>query len=171
MRAWQVVRYGKPSEALELRELAAPEPGPREILVRTTASVCNYNEVDGCHGRYLTINPPLPYTLGMEYVGEVVGAGPGAEDWIGKRVMACGRGARGVGGPRRGRSMAAPRHAERRRPGLRRRHGQRQLRRLAVPAPRPLVARPGVGTVVDAGVERVAFAPIVNALGKPRAAG
>jgi len=96
MRAWQVVRYGKPSEALELRELAAPEPGPREILVRTTASVCNYNEVDGCHGRYLTINPPIPYTLGMECVGEVVGAGPGAEEWIGRRVIASARGAQGA---------------------------------------------------------------------------
>ena len=51
--------------------------------MRTTASVLNYNEVDGCHGRYLAINPPLPYTLGMECVGEVVGAGTGAEDWLG----------------------------------------------------------------------------------------
>ncbi|MEZ5168795.1 MAG: hypothetical protein R2695_20785 [Acidimicrobiales bacterium] len=53
-----------------------------------TASVGNYNEVDGCHGRYLTIDPPLPYTLGMECVGEVIAAGPGAESWIGKRVVA-----------------------------------------------------------------------------------
>ena len=64
-----------------------PTPGPGEILVRASASVCNYNEVDGCHGRYLTVNPPLPYTLGMEYVGVVVGAGDGAEQWIGRRVM------------------------------------------------------------------------------------
>src|SRR5512138_2499651 len=91
MRAWQVTRYGRPSQALELVELPDPEPGPGEILVRTTASVCNYNEVDGCHGRYLTIQPPLPYTLGMECVGEVIGAGAGAEDWKGRRVMASAR--------------------------------------------------------------------------------
>ncbi len=96
MRAWQVTKYGRPTEALELREVAAPAPGPGEILVRATASVLNYNEVDGCHGRYLTINPPLPYTLGMECVGEVVGAGPGAESWIGRRVTASGRGATGA---------------------------------------------------------------------------
>jgi NADPH:quinone reductase len=96
MRAWQVVRYGKPTEALELVDVPDPEPGPGEVLVRTTASVLNYNEVDGCHGRYLTINPPLPYTLGMECVGEVVGAGSGAEDWIGKRVTLSARGATGA---------------------------------------------------------------------------
>jgi NADPH:quinone reductase len=96
MRAWQVTKYGRPTEALELLDVEPPTPMAGEIVVQTAASVLNYNEVDGCHGRYLTINPPLPYTLGMEYVGEVVGAGPGAEDWVGKRVMACGRGARGA---------------------------------------------------------------------------
>jgi len=96
VRAWQVTRYGRPTEALELLDVPEPAPGPGEIQVRTTASVCNYNEVDGCHGRYLTIDPPLPYTLGMEFVGEVIGAGPGAEAWIGRRVMASGRGATGA---------------------------------------------------------------------------
>jgi NADPH2:quinone reductase len=96
MRGWQVVRYGTPEEALELVELPDPEPGPGEVLVRTTASVCNYNEVDGCHGRYLTVDPPLPFTLGMECVGEVVAAGPGAEEWIGRRVTSSGTGATGA---------------------------------------------------------------------------
>jgi NADPH:quinone reductase-like Zn-dependent oxidoreductase len=90
------MKYGAPSEALELVDVAEPVPEAGEILVRATASVLNYNEVDGCRGRYLTINPPLPYTLGMECVGEVVGAGPGAESWIGKRVTASGRGATGA---------------------------------------------------------------------------
>jgi NADPH2:quinone reductase len=96
IRAWQVVRHGRPTDALELRSVAPPRPGPGEILVRTAASVCNYNEVDGCHGRYLTINPPLPYILGMEFVGEVIGAGPGAEPWLGRRVMGTGSGATGA---------------------------------------------------------------------------
>jgi NADPH:quinone reductase-like Zn-dependent oxidoreductase len=96
MRAWQVTRYGRPTEALELREVPDPAPDAGEILVRATASVLNFNEVDGCRGRYLTINPPLPYTLGMECVGEVVGAGAGAESWVGRRVTASGRGATGA---------------------------------------------------------------------------
>jgi NADPH2:quinone reductase len=95
-RAWQVVRYGQPSEALELTTIARPAPGPREVLVRVATSVLNYNEVDGCRGRYLTINPPIPYTLGMEFIGEVTGAGEGAEDWIGKRVMGTATGGFGA---------------------------------------------------------------------------
>ncbi len=96
VRAWQVTRYGRPAEALELRDVADPVPGPGQILVRTSASVLNYNEVDGCHGRYLTINPPLPYTLGMECEGRVVTTGAGAEAWLGHRVTASGTGATGA---------------------------------------------------------------------------
>ena len=95
MRAWQVVRHGSPSEALELRDVEPATPGPGQLLVRARASVLNYNEVDGCHGRYLTINPPLPYTLGMECVGEVIAAGPGQEAWLGRQVTTSGFGAFG----------------------------------------------------------------------------
>ncbi len=95
-RAWQVVRYGSPSDALELTSIAPLQPGPRELLVQVSTSVLNYNEVDGCRGRYLTINPPLPYTLGMEFVGEVIGAGEGAEQWVGRRVMGTATGGFGA---------------------------------------------------------------------------
>jgi NADPH2:quinone reductase len=96
VRAWRVTRYGRPTEALELVDVPVPEPGPGEIRVRTATTVLNYNEVDGCHGRYLTINPPIPYTLGMESVGEVVAAGAGAEGWLGKRVMSTASGGFGA---------------------------------------------------------------------------
>jgi NADPH:quinone reductase-like Zn-dependent oxidoreductase len=95
MRAWQVTRFGAPTEALDLVDVPEPELQPGEVLVRATASVLNFNEVDGCRGRYLTINPPLPYTLGMECVGEVVAAAEGLDGWVGKRVTASGRGATG----------------------------------------------------------------------------
>jgi NADPH2:quinone reductase len=96
VRAWRVTKHGSPSEALQLEDIPVPEPGPGEIRVRSATTVCNYNEVDGCRGRYLTVNPPLPYTLGMEVVGEVVAAGPGAEAWLGHRVMATATGAFGA---------------------------------------------------------------------------
>jgi NADPH2:quinone reductase len=96
MQAWRVVRHGRPSEALELHELEPPAPGPGQARVAVRATVCNFNEVDGCYGRYLTIDPPLPYTLGMELVGVVDAAGPGAEAWLGRRVMACASGAFGA---------------------------------------------------------------------------
>lgn len=95
MRAWRVHRHGRPSTALQLDRIAVPEPGPGEVRVRTRAAVLNYNEIDGCRGRYLTVNPPLPYTLGMEVTGDVDAAGPGAEQWLGRRVIACAKGAFG----------------------------------------------------------------------------
>ena len=95
MRAWRVHRYGRPSDALELDEIPEPEPGPGAVRVRAAATVCNFNEVDGCRGRYLTVNPPLPYVLGMEVTGVVDAAGPGAEKWLGRRVVATAQGAYG----------------------------------------------------------------------------
>ena len=95
MRAWRVHRYGGPSQALRLDRIAVPQPGPGEVRIRTYAMALNYNEVDGCHGRYLTVNPPIPYTLGMEVTGTVDAAGPGAEGWLGRRVIACAKGAYG----------------------------------------------------------------------------
>jgi NADPH2:quinone reductase len=94
--AWRVVRHGRPSAALELQQIPEPTPGPGQARVRAHASVCNYNEVDGCYGRYLTIDPPLPYTLGMEVTGVVDAVGAGAERWLGRRVTACAIGATGA---------------------------------------------------------------------------
>lgn len=88
-----MTRYGPPAEALALVDLDDPAPGPGELLVRTATTPLNLNEVDGCFGRYRTVDPPLPYTLGMEVVGEVVD-GPG--DWLGRRVMATAVGAHGA---------------------------------------------------------------------------
>jgi NADPH2:quinone reductase len=95
MKAWRVHRAGRPSDALELDDIPKPQPGPGEVLVRTRAAALNYNEIDGCRGRYATVNPPIPYTLGMEVLGVVDEAGPGEERWLGRRVMATAKGAFG----------------------------------------------------------------------------
>jgi len=102
VKAWRVVRHGRPSLALELSKLPLPAPGAGQIRIATRASALNLNEVDGCHGRYKTIDPPLPYTLGMEAVGVVDAVGPphpgasGLEPWLGKRVALTGAGATGA---------------------------------------------------------------------------
>lgn len=103
MEAWQVVRHGRPGLALELRRLPVPAPGPGQLRIATRASALNLNEVDGCWGRYRTIDPPLPYTLGMEAVGVVDAVGPparagapGLEPWLGRRVALTGAGATGA---------------------------------------------------------------------------
>ncbi len=88
MRAWRVHRYGDPIDALVLDEVDEPTPDAGQVVVASSTTPLNYNEVDGCFGRYRTVDPPLPYTLGMEVVGEVVRAGPGDDGWIGRRVLA-----------------------------------------------------------------------------------
>lgn len=95
MRAWRVHEFGEPEEALRLEEVPPPAAGPGEVLVRVTAATLNFNDVDGVRGRYRTVSPPLPYTPGMEVLGYVEGAGSGAQEWIGKRVVAVPGGAFG----------------------------------------------------------------------------
>jgi NADPH:quinone reductase len=95
MKAWRVHEYGEPADVLRLEELSAPAAGPGEVLVRVAAATLNFNDVDGVRGRYLTVRPPLPYTPGMEVLGNVEDAGAGAEEWIGKRVVVVPSGAFG----------------------------------------------------------------------------
>jgi NADPH2:quinone reductase len=82
--------------ALALADVPEPVPAAGQLRVRVATTVCNFNEVDGCYGRYLTVNPPLPYTLGMELCGVVDAAGAGAERWLGRRVTTCAVGAFGA---------------------------------------------------------------------------
>ena len=72
-----------------------PQPGNNELLVHLTAVTLNFNDLDGIYGRYKTVPVPVPYTPGMEILGYVEAAGAGAEDWIGKRVVAIPSGAHG----------------------------------------------------------------------------
>ena len=95
MRAWRVHRHGPPVEALRLDEIEPPEPGPGQVRIAVSHSVLNKNDVDGCFGRYRTVDPPLPYVAGMEVAGTVDAVGEGAEAWLGRRVMACPDGAQG----------------------------------------------------------------------------
>lgn len=96
MRAWRVHRYGEPGDALQIDDVEEPPAGPDQVVVQTSTTALNFNEIDGCFGRYRTVDPPLPYTLGMEVVGEVVRAGTGAEHWLGTRVVATAAGAFGA---------------------------------------------------------------------------
>jgi NADPH2:quinone reductase len=88
MRALQVTAHGRPSEVLALRELDVPEPGPGEVRIKVGAASLNFNDIDRCWGRLVSVPTPPPYTLGMDACGVVDAAGPGAEGWIGRRVVA-----------------------------------------------------------------------------------
>lgn len=88
MRALQVVRHARPGEALEIRDVATPEPGPGQVRIRVGAASLNFGDIDRSHGRHTSVKPPLPFTLGMDVCGEVDATGDGAERWLGRRVVA-----------------------------------------------------------------------------------
>lgn len=73
MRAAQIIEYGRP---LEIREIATPEPGPGEILVRVGASGACHSDLHVMSGE-MPLLPELPWTLGHENAGwvEMLGAG------------------------------------------------------------------------------------------------
>ncbi|MCP4037912.1 MAG: zinc-binding dehydrogenase [bacterium] len=97
MRAWRVHEYGEnPSEVLQLEEIPVPEAGPGELLIRVAAIPLNLNDLERVNGKNMMARPDLPSTPGMEVMGTVAATGPGAEDWIDRRVVAMAKQA--VGG-------------------------------------------------------------------------
>ena len=95
MKAWRVHEYGPPRDALHLDDVEVPTPGDGELKIRVTSVTLNFNDLDGIHGRYKTVPRPVPYIPGMEVLGIVDDCGPGAESWLGRRVVAIPSGAFG----------------------------------------------------------------------------
>lgn len=90
MRAWRVTRLAEPAEALSLDEVPVPVPGAGEVLVRVRAVAANFPDVLLCRGEY-QVKPELPFSPGIECVGEVVALGEGADaagPAVGDRVVA-----------------------------------------------------------------------------------
>jgi NADPH2:quinone reductase len=88
MKALQVTRNGSPGEVLAVSSIEMPEPEPGEVRVKVGAASLNFNDIDRCLGKLVSVPTPPPYTLGMDVCGVVEAAGPGAEAWLGKRVVA-----------------------------------------------------------------------------------
>lgn len=72
MRALQIEEYGTPPR---LTQIAPPEPGRSEVLVRIAACGLNFADLLMMRGEYQE-RPPLPLTLGMELAGTVEAVGP-----------------------------------------------------------------------------------------------
>jgi putative PIG3 family NAD(P)H quinone oxidoreductase len=86
MKAVVITAAGGP-ENLAIRKVAAPEPGPGEVLVRVRASALNRADILQRQGRYPP-PPGAPDIPGLEFAGEVVEAGSGATRWpMGARVF------------------------------------------------------------------------------------
>ena len=95
MRAWRLHEYGPPSKVLRLETAPTPAPEAGELLVRVAGVPFNLNDLERISGGNMMVRPAFPYAPGMEVLGEVVGAGAGAEDAIGRRVAATTKGAHG----------------------------------------------------------------------------
>ncbi|MFE0632111.1 NADPH:quinone oxidoreductase family protein [Streptomyces sp. NPDC058864] len=88
MKAWRVHENGEPRAAMRLDEVPDPQPGPGELLLKVRAANVNFPDALLCRGHY-QVRPPLPFTPGVEFCGEVVAAGEGAGGHsAGDRVIA-----------------------------------------------------------------------------------
>src|SRR5664280_1613056 len=88
MQALVVTSHGSPGEVLAVREIDRPEPGPGEVRIRVGAASLNFNDIDRCRGKLVSVPTPPPFTLGMDVCGVVDAVGEGAEAWLGERVVA-----------------------------------------------------------------------------------
>ena len=92
MRAIQVRRYGGPEELVEW-ELAVPEPGPGEALLRITHAGVNFTDIytrQGVYRHSKTYRNQPPFVPGMEATGIVDSVGEGVENVSpGERVAYC----------------------------------------------------------------------------------
>jgi NADPH2:quinone reductase len=88
MKALQVTMHGSPGEVLAVRTVERPEPEAGEVRVAVGAASLNFNDIDRCRGKLVSVPTPPPFTLGMDVCGVVDAAGEGAEGWLGKRVVA-----------------------------------------------------------------------------------
>jgi len=89
MRAYVLDRYGGPDGA-RLTDVAAPVPGPSDILVNVRAAGLNPVDFKFRQGNLRVIHrPKLPFVLGNELAGEVVAVGSDVKRFrVGDRAFA-----------------------------------------------------------------------------------
>lgn len=86
MKAIQITTLDGP-QAVELVDVAAPEVGDDQILIRVKAAGVSFPEVLQTRGLY-QLKPPLPFTPGSEIAGEVISAPEDSPFAAGDRVAA-----------------------------------------------------------------------------------
>ena len=87
MKALLCTRYGTPDD-LEVADIADPQPGPGEAVVRIKAAALNFFDTLIIAGKYQT-KPPMPFSPAAEFAGQVESIGAGVTSvGVGDRVMA-----------------------------------------------------------------------------------
>jgi NADPH2:quinone reductase len=75
-------------DALEVKDVASPMPGPGQVAIDVRASALNFPDALMVQGRY-QIRPALPFVPGLEAAGVVAAVGEGVGDLsVGDRVLA-----------------------------------------------------------------------------------
>ncbi|MDA8261766.1 MAG: NADPH:quinone oxidoreductase family protein [Actinomycetota bacterium] len=85
MLSWQVIRLGRPGDALELREVPEPKVPENGVLVQVEAAGVNFPDLLMCGGEYQE-RPQIPFTPGLELAGRVVAAPERYGEMLGERV-------------------------------------------------------------------------------------
>jgi len=90
MKGWLVREFGG-LEAMQWTELPMPVPGPGQVLVKVHTAAVNFAETRMRAGTYS--GQELPFVMGMEAAGTVVGLGEGVTGFeSGQRVFGRARG-------------------------------------------------------------------------------
>ncbi len=82
------MRHGAPTDALEVQDIPVPDAGPGEVRIAVSAASLNFGDIARCRGTLASVQGQVPFTLGMDVCGVVDAAGAGAEEWLGRRVVA-----------------------------------------------------------------------------------
>src|SRR5437773_11054386 len=87
MRVAQISEFGG-LEALYLKEVAEPKPGPGEVLIKVTAVGLNFFDTLLLRNKY-QVTPTLPFSPGAEVAGTIEAVGEGVTGVrLGQRVVA-----------------------------------------------------------------------------------
>jgi NADPH2:quinone reductase len=90
MRALVQPRFGDPAEVLSVQEVADPQPGPGQALVRVLLSPIHNHDLWTARGSY-GFKPEMPARAGTELVGVVEALGDGVQGLeVGQRVATGG---------------------------------------------------------------------------------
>ena len=93
--AWVASALGDPTKVLERRVVEVRPPGPNEVRVKVSTFCVNFNDTDIVRGRWTTLPLQPPFVPGMDTMGVVESAGPGAEQFVGRRIVGIPAGAHG----------------------------------------------------------------------------
>jgi NADPH2:quinone reductase len=85
------IGYGAVDEAIVVREVPTPAPGPGEVLVRVAGATVNRKDLfalQNLTGPGIRPRAPLPHVGGADGWGEIAAIGPQTSGWaIGERVV------------------------------------------------------------------------------------